>query len=124
MELEILNFDFTICKLDSTKNICLNDEIYFVGRTDKEISLVCLTKKTPENISAREDDRKCFRIAGVLDFSLTGILAKISVLLAENQIGIFAVSTFNTDYIFVKSENFNRTIEVLNAAGYAIKNNF
>ena len=46
-----------------------------------------------------------YRIEGVLDFSLIGILAKISTCLAENGIGIFAISTFNTDYILTKAEN-------------------
>jgi hypothetical protein len=56
----------------------------------------------------------------VLDFSLVGILSKLSGILAENQIGIFAVSTFNTDYILVKAEDFERAIRVLATAGYAI----
>ena len=121
MELEILKFDFTICKLKSTKNIFLDDEIYFIGKTDEEISLVCLTEKTPREVLEREDGWKCFRIAGILDFSLTGILSKISSLLAENKIGIFAVSTYNTDYILVKRENFERAIDVLKSAYYVIK---
>ena len=57
---------------------------------------------------------------GVLDFSLVGILSKLSGSLAENQIGIFAVSTFNTDYILVKAEDFERAIRVLATAGFAI----
>jgi len=55
-----------------------------------------------------------------LDFSLIGILSKISGLMAENDIGIFAISTFNTDYILTKSENFSKAIEVLSKAGYRI----
>ena len=56
----------------------------------------------------------------MLDFSLVGILSKLSGILAENQIGIFAVSTFNTDYILVKAEDFERAIRVLATAGFAI----
>ena len=55
-----------------------------------------------------------------MDFSLTGILSKLSGILAENKIGIFAVSTYNTDYILVKNENFDRAMEVLSNAGYTI----
>lgn len=58
--------------------------------------------------------------AATVDNSLIGILSKISGLLAENEIGIFAVSTYNTDYIFVKKENFDRTLNVLSEAGYNI----
>ena len=68
----------------------------------------------------RDDGWKAFRIQGVLDFSLIGILSKISSVLAENEIGIFAISTFNTDYILTKEENFGRAIEVLSKAGYQI----
>ena len=61
-----------------------------------------------------------FRIEGVLDFSLIGILSKLSSILAEHKIGIFAVSTFNTDYILVKEENFERALSVLAEAGYSV----
>jgi hypothetical protein len=54
------------------------------------------------------------------DFSLIGILSKLSAILAENNIGIFAISTFNTDYILVKAENFEKTLKVLSDAGYDV----
>ena len=68
----------------------------------------------------RIDPGRGFRIQGVLDFSLIGILSKISGILADNKIGIFAVSTYNTDYILVKSENFGRAIDALRKEGYTI----
>ena len=55
-----------------------------------------------------------------MDFSLIGILAEISRILAANQIGIFAVSTYNTDYILVKQENFEKALAVLRQAGHEI----
>ena len=61
-----------------------------------------------------------YRIEGILDFSLIGILAKISTCLAENGIGIFAISTFNTDYILTKAENFEKAVKTLEAEGYKI----
>ena len=82
--------------------------ILFCGKTDEELSLVCLTKDVPAAAEPRDDGWKAFRIQGVLDFSLMGILSKLSGILAENHIGIFAVSTYNTDYILVKKENFTR----------------
>ena len=92
----------------------------FTGKTDEEISLVCKTEDVPENTLERDDGWKGFRITGVLDFSLIGILSKISSILAENKIGIFAVSTYNTDYIFVKEENFGKAINALKDSGYDI----
>ncbi len=72
--------------------------------------------------AAREDGWRAFRIEGVLDFSLTGILSAISGILAENGIGIFAVSTYNTDYILVKAENLVKALDVLREAGYETDN--
>lgn len=122
MELKRLDHELTVCKLSDVEDIDLNKEFYFIGRTDEEISLVCKTEDTPKNTIERDDGWRGFRIQGVLDFSLIGILSKISRVLAENRIGIFAVSTYNTDYILVKKENFVRALEVLSAAGYTIVN--
>lgn len=117
-QLAVLPFDLTVCKLRSLQGIDLTMKPCFVGVTDDEISLVCRTEDTPADTLEREDSWRCFRICGVLDFSLTGILSAISAVLAENQIGIFAVSTYNTDYILVKSSNLDRAVEVLSQAGY------
>ena len=81
---------------------------------------MCKTKDAPERTVERDDGWRGFCIEGVLDFSLIGILSKLSSILAENRIGIFAVSTFNTDYILVKAENFDRAMEVLAAEGYEV----
>ena len=120
MELKKLDYSLTICKLCSTTDIDLNKDFYFIGKTDEELSLVCKTEDTPSNITVKDDGWRGFRIQGVLDFSLIGILSKLSGILAENEIGIFAVSTYNTDYILVKAENFDRAIDVLDKAGYDI----
>ena len=118
MILKKLDFDLTVCKLSDTSTIDLTEEFYFIGKTDEEISLVCKTENTPENTAARDDGWRGFRIEGELDFSLIGILSKLSALLADNNIGIFAVSTYNTDYILVKKENFEKAVNVLSQAGY------
>lgn len=120
MELKRLPYDLTVCKVESIEDIDLNAGFCFVGRTDEEISLVCVTEDAPADTVEREDGWKGFRIQGVLDFSLIGILASLSGILAENGIGIFAVSTFNTDYILVKSENFETAMKVLADAGYTV----
>ena len=120
MKLKKLDFELTVCKVKSVADLDLNREFYFIGKTDEEISLVCLTSDTPSNAIEREDGWKGFRIEGTLDFSLIGILSKISGILADNEIGIFAVSTYNTDYILVKSEQFDKALSALKAAGYDI----
>ena len=91
-----------------------------VLQTDEELSLVCKTEDTPAETIKRDDGWKGFRIQGMLDFSIIGILSKLSGILAENEIGIFAVSTYNTDYILVKKENFERALRILASEGYTI----
>ena len=120
MELKKLDYAMTVCKVASESDIELNKEFYFIGRTDEEYSLVCITEETPANTLEREDGWKGFRIQGILDFSMIGILSQLADILAENNIGLFVVSTFNTDYILVKEENFERALKSLAFAGYDI----
>ena len=75
------------------------------------------TTQAPQNALEREDGWKMFRVAGILDFSLIGVLAKISSLLAQKGIGIFVISTFNTDYILVKKEDYDRAYDAMKEGG-------
>ena len=120
MELKKLPYSFTICKLTDASDINFKSEFCFFSRTDQEISVVCKTVDTPQNIINREDGWRGFRIEGTLDFSLIGILSKISTILAENKIGIFVVSTYNTDYVFVKDNSYEKAMNILSDAGYTI----
>ena len=120
MNLKKIPHKLTVCKVPDISDIDISADFYFIGRTDEEVSLVCKTEDTPRNTTERDDGWRGFRIEGVLDFSLIGILSKLSGILAEHQIGIFAVSTYNTDYILVKEENFDRALKVLTSEGYTI----
>ena len=121
MILEVLPQEFTLCKLTDYGDIPFEKEFCFAGITDQEISLVCPKPIVPKNTEQREDGWRCFRIEGILDFSLTGILAGISGILAEHEIGIFAVSTWNTDYVLVKQENLEKARTALTEKGYFVK---
>ena len=118
MMLKMLPYDITVCKVASFADIDLQAGFFMIGKTEEELSLVCVTSDTPARTTEREDGWRGFRIEGQLDFSLTGILSKLSAVLAENGIGIFAVSTYNTDYIFVKKDNLDRAKASLRQAGY------
>ena len=120
MKLKKLPYEFTVCKVADVSAINLTADFYFVGKTDEELSLVCRTVDAPAETTERDDGWRGFRIEGALDFSLIGILSKLSTILAENNIGIFAVSTYNTDYILVKEENYRCAMDVLAAAGYEV----
>ena len=120
MELKRIDYKLTVCKVTAISNINLKTDFCFIAKTDEELSLVCKTEDTPQNTIDRDDGWRGFRIQGVLDFSLIGILSKLSGILAEHRIGIFAVSTYNTDYILVKEENFERALTVLTSEGYTV----
>lgn len=121
MKLIRIPYSLTVCKVKSAADLDLTKEFYFIGKTDEEVSLVCVTEDTPDGTVAREDGWRGFRIQGVLDFSLVGVLARLSSILAENEIGIFAVSTYNTDYVLVKEEQFEKALSVLAKAGYEVE---
>ncbi|RKZ71220.1 MAG: ACT domain-containing protein [Gammaproteobacteria bacterium] len=92
-------------------------EFYSISKTDEELSIVC-SSSTQLNSEKAEIGWSCIKVLGPLDFSLTGILADISAVLAEAEVSIFAVSTFDTDYILVKSEKLPDAKEALLASGY------
>ena len=121
MKIEIIEHEFSICKLENLSQFDFTDEFYFIGKTDEETSLVCTSKSVPQNAGECENGWRAFRICGTLEFSLIGTISKLSALLADNGIGIFALSTYNTDYILTKSENFENAVNTLNANGYEIK---
>ncbi len=120
MQLKLIDVGFSVCKVTDYSGIDLDSPFVFTGSTDEEKSLVCPTLLVPEHVVERNDGWRAFRIEGILDFSLIGILADISKCLAENNIGIFALSTYNTDYILTKSENLEKAISALKTKGYQI----
>lgn len=120
MKIKVIDHTFSVCKVADYSKVNWGAEFVFIGKTDEESSLVCLTEDVPPNVIEQEDNWQAFRIQGQLDFSLVGILSRITGLLAENHIGIFAISTYNTDYIVVKKDNYNMAIHTLANAGYSI----
>ena len=88
MELKKIGHKLTVCKVIDISNIDLTADFYFIGKTDEELSLVCKTEDTPQYTTERDDGWRGFRIQGVLDFSLIGILSRLSGILAEHKIGM------------------------------------
>ncbi|HJD24269.1 MAG TPA: ACT domain-containing protein [Firmicutes bacterium] len=120
MKIQKIHRDFSVCKVMDYSLVNLDTEYSFIGKTSTEKSLVCLTDDVPPNAVQRDDGWRAFCIQGALDFSLIGILAGIAGILADNAIPIFAVSTFDTDYILIKKENYPRALHILKNAGYEI----
>lgn len=88
-----------------------------ISRTREELSLVCETAFVPPSVQKRSDGWRVLKVQGLLDFAQTGILSSIAGPLARAKISIFAVSTFNTDYILVKADTLERAKEALSKSG-------
>lgn len=121
MLLRKLPYALTVCKVLSPAEINLYADFFFIGKTDEELSLVCITSDVPVHTTNRNDGWRGFRIEGELGFAPVSSLSLLSALLFDHHIDIFAVSTFNTDYILVKEAQFDRAIGVLEKEGYVIQ---
>jgi len=119
LKLKVLDKEISVIKLSSLTDAQNISGFFCLARTENEISLVCETPFAPTDTIAREDGWAAFYIDAALDFSLVGILADISAALKAAGIPLFALSTFDTDYILVKRENFNAALNALSAAGWA-----
>ena len=125
LKLSLLEEKLILHRLDADAPIpdaVLASPFFSITRTTEELSIVL-----PEDVglsgTSREAGWACIKVLGPLDFGLTGILAGISRVLAEEEISIFAVSTFDTDYILVKQEKCDRARHVLEIAGYEFVEN-
>jgi len=120
MKLQWIDGEFVVCKVKTLADVAIEDDFWFIARTDSEISVVCRVESLPDNCTDAESGWLLLRVVGPLDFNLTGVLAKLSGALAEAGIPIFAVSTFDTDYILVKSAQADNAASALVAAGYEL----
>ncbi len=118
--IELLPFAFTVCKVPDLRDVHTEIRFTFLSVTDTEFSLLCPTDSVPEDTESREDGWRGFRISGSMEFSLVGVMAELSSLLAEHDISLLAESTYDTDYIFVKEENWERAVSLLEENGCTI----
>ncbi len=124
LKLALLDGEYTVHRLKLEQNIptqVLKSNFFSITRTDDELSIVC---DTQISLASEKSERgwSCIKVLGPLDFALTGILAAISNVLAEAEISIFALSTYDTDYILVKSDALVLAKKVLKEAGYIFEN--
>ena len=118
--LSVLSEAFTIHKLSPDASIpeeILKSNFYSVSKTENELSLVCSEVIEVQSLQSSKG-WKCIKVKGPLEFNLTGILAGISDILTRGYISIFAISTFNTDYILVRSQDLSSARKKLRKAGY------
>jgi len=120
VKLKLRNGDFSIHRLGASGEIpaeVFGCDFFHVTRTDEAISIVC-PSFLALNSQRCNTGWTCIEVLGPLDFSLTGILAKLSGVLAEAEISIFAISTYDTDFILIKTEKTDPAVAALKAAGY------
>ncbi|SET42706.1 hypothetical protein SAMN05660297_02382 [Natronincola peptidivorans] len=113
---------YGVCRLDNNQPVpdwVKDSRFYSITRTFEELSIVCSQESIPDDVKC-ERDWRMLKVEGPLDFSLIGILSSISTVLAQSKISIFAISTFDTDYILLKSKDFDNAIKALNNEGYEI----
>ncbi|HGL3580039.1 TPA: ACT domain-containing protein [Clostridioides difficile] len=120
MKLKLLVEEYAVCRLNNDSKIPTwidTEKFYSITRTDDELSVVCLNNNIPSDVKS-EKEWRILKILGPLDFSLVGILSKLSSLLADNKISIFAISTYDTDYILVKEKDIENACKILSCNGY------
>ena len=122
--LAVLDGTFAIHRLPPTAEIpaeILHQSVFSVMRTPQELSLL-VPEEVPVVADKTEPGWRRLVVEGTLDFGLTGVLAAISQVLAAAKISIFALSTYDTDYIFVKADKLDSAWEALRQAGYGLRN--
>ncbi len=122
LTLTVLPDRFGICRLDPDGVLpewATRGPFFSITRSTEELSVVCEEAAIPEGTKS-EKGWRCIKLQGPLDFSLTGVLSSITTPLAKGGINIFAVSTYNTDYIFLKTSRLEEATSLLSSAGHRI----
>ena len=122
LTLSVLPQEFGICRLEGAAEIpgwAMSGPFFSITRMREELSIVCPAASIPEG-SVVERGWRCLKVHGPLDFSQTGILVSLAEPLARVGLGIFAVSTYDTDYLLVKANELQKAVRALRQAGYKV----
>jgi hypothetical protein len=123
LPLVLLEGEYAICRLDADASLPSwvgTGPFISITRTADELSVVCRHEAVPQNIRC-ESHWRCLRVAGALDLSLVGVLASLLEPLAKSRISVFAVSTFDTDYLLVKDPDLKRAVDVFRRMGHVVR---
>jgi uncharacterized protein len=122
LTLKILDVTLAICQLEPGSEVeewSDGTGIFCVMRTDDEVTIVCSEDLVPMGVKCSKD-WKCIRLVGQYEFSEVGVLSQLALPLAGANVPIFAMSTFNTDYVLVREQDLKRASEALRTAGHEI----
>lgn len=123
MKLAILPEPLAVCRLSAAQSVPQwaqkQHSLLSITYAEDELSIVCAAAAVPPGVQS-EHGWRAIKVQGPLDFSLVGILASLTTPLAEHAIPIFALSTYDTDYLLIKAENLQRACDVLQQQGHQI----
>jgi len=122
LRLEVLSWVFAVCRLGADAALpdwALASAFLSITRTSDELSVVCPQEAVPPEVRC-EKGWRCLRVEGPLDFSEIGILASLTAVLAAADVSLFAISTFDTDYLLVKDVDLERGVAALREAGHRV----
>ena len=123
LTLNLLPRKYAMCRLDPNGPTpywaLLGDDFVSLTRTRSELSVACLQENVPEEIGA-ERNWRCLRVEGAFEFSLAGVHASLALPLAQANISVLAIATYETDHLLVQEENLERTILVLKEVGHLV----
>jgi adenylylsulfate kinase len=123
LPLVVLKGTYSVCRLEPEAAVppwATGSPFLAITRTDEELSIVCRQDAIPDGVRC-DGGWRCLRVAGTLDFALVGVLSSLLQPLASAGISLFAVSTFDTDYLLLKDANLARAVEVLRQRGYEVQ---
>ncbi|GCF07411.1 ACT domain-containing protein [Dictyobacter arantiisoli] len=124
LTLFVLPSSYAFCRLHPDGHIphwaLLGNEFISLTRTDEELSVVCLEENVPEDAQA-ERGWRCIKVEGPFDFSVSGVHASLALPLAEANISVMGIATYQTDYLLMKEQDLEPAIAVLSKAGHTIR---
>ena len=118
----LLAGQMSVCRLDATSTVpdwAVEGGFFSVTRTDDELSMVCPEEVVPDEARS-EGGWRALKLEGPFEFSEVGVLASVAAPLAEARVGIFVVSTFDTDYVLVKEEQLQPAVAALRGRGHEV----
>ena len=122
VSVEVIAGEFAVCRLPGdapAPSVPARAELYALTRTRDELSIVCAVGEAPAGATV-EAGWRALRVLGPLDFALTGILAALATPLAAAGLSIFAVSTYDTDYLLVRDDALDAAVQTLRGAGHDV----
>jgi hypothetical protein len=122
-ELTLLSGSYAICRLQPDADVppwaLAPGGLASITRTDEELSIVCAAERVPPDVR-QEPGRRVLRLQGPVPLEATGILAQLSGALAHAEVAVFAISTYETDYLVVPASALPKAVRALRHAGHTV----